>query len=282
MFKRMVILCVGILCAVVFVAALKSKRKLPDGCTPVLTADNSNTTPDYWWLSNRVMLVYRFNPGWSNSSNDRGKFWLHNVVSGADKYLPNLTRDFNAVGAYAYEAKLSPDNRWLMWKTRRWPLPYLDRSAITQPVYRILDGPRVGEESDHTQTHISVVPAGNITGRVNGVRKTFKFNLPVCGEILETAYSRSGDQIAWVIACGGRMLTINGVWIPVLDKEVQLWVSNSDGSNARELGYDSYPISEACDHGTSSGADPKSVHWLPDGRHVSFMCENEVYMMPTE
>jgi hypothetical protein len=271
--KRFLIPVATVFCLVIVLMKLQPKHRLPEGCRLVLSADNACDTNMYWWLSNRIMLVYRYDASITNKT--PGSFMLHDYVSGIDTPLTALTREFNAAGAEAYEAAISDDNSSLIWRNHRWALEHVDRTSAVHPLYRIVETPLGGETCGEKFT---AVPAGSSTGKPT----KFAFAMPRRGEVIDVAFNRQGDRVAWVEAYGGKMPNIAGYDIALWDEEVHLWVSNIDGSDRHDLGYSIYPITMACDHGTSSGADPKDIHWLPDGRHVSFECKGNVYLAPEE
>jgi hypothetical protein len=60
---------------------------------------------------------------------------------------------------------------------------------------------------------------------------------------------------------------------------VGLWVSDLDGRNLREIGH--LALHPAANSDTD-GPDPEDVQWLPDGKRLSFLYKQALWIVPID
>jgi len=256
---------VSVLALVLFGMRHRSKP-LPEGCTLLWQApDGMHSSPYYWWLSKTIALIHLDGPN-ANHPAAEGYFLLYNRETRQETLLPQLTDAFNKTGAYFFEATLSSDNRSLVWKNKKWPLPPV---AVNPPVaeYQILFRDEILTGGGKSQVKIDV----NSVGATAKTIHTFTVKLPDHYEIGEVALSRQGDKIAWLFGCGPTWFTFPNLGLPSQDAMVQLWVSNIDGANMHQVGYFRFDAAEFGDHGTCFPSAVYLVQWLPDGKSLSFL-----------
>jgi hypothetical protein len=98
----------------------------------------------------------------------------------------------------------------------------------------------------------------------------------------EIELSPRGDRIAYLIwHTEPDMLPILHYILPRKDQlrtsKSSLWVSRRDGSELHEIG--ACPMHEQDGRGERY---PKLLHWLPDGKHVSFVYHDSLYTVPID
>ncbi|MCW3054819.1 MAG: hypothetical protein JWN14_3989 [Chthonomonadales bacterium] len=100
--------------------------------------------------------------------------------------------------------------------------------------------------------------------------------IDVDGEITEFAFSPDGDHIAWLIDQFPHSAPIQFLqrFLPTMITQLQpsqsIWITRLDGSNPHELGRIPMQSRESSEIG--------NLHWLPDGKQVSFGSRNFIYV----
>jgi hypothetical protein len=62
-----------------------------------------------------------------------------------------------------------------------------------------------------------------------------------------------------------------------IPRRVELWVSNADATGVRRIGW--LPQKPGA---IDMADDPHSVRWLVDGKHVSFVDRNALWVVPVD
>ncbi len=60
-------------------------------------------------------------------------------------------------------------------------------------------------------------------------------------------------------------------------RAISFWISNPDGSDLHKVG--NIPIAEAAKY-TASVTVPSDLRWTPNGKNLSFLYENSLYIVP--
>jgi len=63
---------------------------------------------------------------------------------------------------------------------------------------------------------------------------------------------------------------------PILTEE--LWISRADGSDLHEIGH----VPTSMDKTGNPAFQLHALHWLPDGKHISFVAQGRLYVVPAE
>lgn len=102
-------------------------------------------------------------------------------------------------------------------------------------------------------------------------------NLPQGAQVLEVVSSETGDRLAWSVRFF-RQPPLYGLLRPAYryigqgyGQSIELWVSDRDGRNLRRIG-----IQELEKPGEIV---PNCLAWLPDGRRVSFLYLDSLYVI---
>ena len=85
----------------------------------------------------------------------------------------------------------------------------------------------------------------------------------------ESAVSPRGDRIAY-------LFNHNSGNNPPRVYKISLWVSHADGTQMREVGV------QAIGKGSTATSDPSRLLWLPDGKHLSFLLNDNLYTVPAD
>lgn len=92
--------------------------------------------------------------------------------------------------------------------------------------------------------------------------RKFSVRLPTKA-LASVVLSPTGRQLAWLLRVEG-----------ATQDTVELWISQSDGSGMRGIGY--LQITDL------AGSLPSSLQWKPEGKNLSFICNNTLYSVSTE
>ncbi len=283
--QRIGCIVVGVSLLVMLVALYKVRsRKLLDGCTPALVLQNDrDISTSYWWLSDSVALLCRSPYDRSSPPAVQGRFSLYNRVTHTETPLAELTAALNKNRIPGFEVTVSADKRWVLWQKQKWTLPGMGDAQTSPPRYEILTAPpAIGAEGGADYDRQFVIKARTFANAQSAVQ-TFRFDLPEHGGIEGTVISRSGDRIACFMGHAPPLPEIFSLLGSGNDASVGLWVSDIDGSHMRELGYVRCPARDYYNNGSPWDAvDLSNLQWLPDGKHLSFVRANTLYVMPCE
>src|SRR5207248_1115695 len=102
-------------------------------------------------------------------------------------------------------------------------------------------------------------------------------------EILDLEVSPDGERLAWVMwrrnrdplqSFVQRFLPRSFVSSP---SRWEVWVSSVDGSHLRQIGHEYLPAPESIET-----IPILTIQWLPDGKHLSFIYKDVLYMLPAD
>jgi hypothetical protein len=107
----------------------------------------------------------------------------------------------------------------------------------------------------------------------------YSVKLPPNAELQEVEFAPQGDRAAWLI----RQQSVPP-WSAFLHRLISsypakpivvgsIWISRIDGTEMHELGHQ---------RGTDGGQAADDLHWLPDGKHLSYLYKGLVYTVPVE
>ena len=99
-------------------------------------------------------------------------------------------------------------------------------------------------------------------------------------------FSPQGDRIAWVLTVSetppfnnvlGRLFPSSAMQ----NQEILgIWVSQIDGSKMHEVGHIKKPLRPFNDNTETDNLD--DIEWLPDGRHLSFVYKDTLWMIEAD
>jgi hypothetical protein len=120
-----------------------------------------------------------------------------------------------------------------------------------------------------------------------GAKPSHKYvvKMPPDTVIDDFVFSPRGDQIAWKLKLErvppmARLLhRLYPRYSASPEHAVGLWVSDLDGRNLREIGHlDLHPAANS----DTAEPEPEDVQWLPDGKRLSFLYKQALWIVPID